>query len=277
MSGIDAAGWTKALVPTGAASREDEERHASALAVAQKKAEGAREELARLRAGYRTEEVARAKAALTRAEAARDQARANLSYVEVKSPAAGVVLERFVTPGSWLAPDNPRVISLYDPNDLQVRVDVRQENAAQVSAGQKVEIFTQAESKRTYHGTVVRIEPLADFKKNTIQAKIRIDDPSRKLHPEMICRVRFLQAEKKAETPGERRALTVSAGAVVREDGKTFVFLVRKGVARRVEVRLGKERAGRFEIASGLSEGDRVVAAPPPGLADGDAIRERAQ
>ena len=54
----------------------------------------AEEELRRLTAGFRTEEIGKAKAAAARAEAARDLAKAQLGYVEVKSPADGVVLEQ---------------------------------------------------------------------------------------------------------------------------------------------------------------------------------------
>jgi multidrug efflux pump subunit AcrA (membrane-fusion protein) len=264
---------TQALVPTGAASREQAERDQSALEVAQKHVEAAREELRKLEAGYRVEEVEKARATLARAEAARDLAQARLSYVEVKSPAAGVVLERFVTPGTWLSPDNPRVIALYDPDDLQVRVDVRQENRGQLSVGQKVEVTTQAEPRRVYPGTVIRLEPLADFKKNTIQAKIRIDEPSDKLHPEMICRVRFARAEQ-ATPSEEKQPITVPATALVRENGATFVFLVKDGRARKVAVRGGVEDNGRIAILSGLADGDRFVVAPPPGLQDGAEVTE---
>ena len=52
--------------------------------------------------------------------------------------------------------------------------------------------MTESESTdKIYTGTVIRIEPLADFKKNTVQVKVKISNPSEKLHPEMIAKVRF--------------------------------------------------------------------------------------
>jgi multidrug efflux pump subunit AcrA (membrane-fusion protein) len=263
---------TKELVPTGAASMEDLDRHQSALEVAKARVDAAREELGRLEAGFRTEEVDQATATLARAEAARDLAEAKLTYTEVKSPAAGVVMERFVTEGTWLTAGNPRIVSLYDPNDLQVRVDVRQTNRTQVFVGQTAKISTEAEPGRVYEGKVIRIEPVADFKKNTIQAKIRILEPSESLHPEMICRVRFAGAEAEAE-PEAEPVITVPSGALVSENGKTFLFLVRDGRAQRTEVRTGEEQGVRVVIEAGLSEGDRVVVAPA-GLSDGDEVQE---
>jgi multidrug efflux pump subunit AcrA (membrane-fusion protein) len=263
---------TRELVPTGAASREDLDRHTSALEVARARVEAAREELGRLEAGFRVEEVKQAEATLARTEAARDLVEARLSYTDVKSPAAGVVMERYVTVGTLLAASDPRVVALYDPKDLQVRVDVRQTNRTQVFVGQKVKISTEAEPGRTYPGEVIRVEPVADFKKNTIQAKIRILAPSASLHPEMICRVRFAAAASEAR-PEEEPVITVPAGAIVRDDGRSFVFLVRDGSARRTEIRVGAESGGRVEVDAGLSKGDRVVL-EPAGLADGDPVQE---
>ncbi|MHC4818154.1 MAG: efflux RND transporter periplasmic adaptor subunit [Planctomycetota bacterium] len=250
----------------------DLDRHASALEVARARVAAAREELGRLEAGFRVEEVNQAEAALASAEASRDLAEARLSYTEVKSPAAGVVMERYVTPGTWLTAAEPRVVALYDPKDLQVRVDVRQVNSTQVFVGQKAKISTEAEPGRTYPGEVIRLEPVADFKKNTIQAKIRILEPSESLHPEMICRVRFAAAAAAAE-PDVEPVITVPGGAIVPEGGKRFVFLAREGRALRTEIRTGAEQGGRIEVLAGLSEGDRVVLAPA-GLADGDPVQE---
>jgi HlyD family secretion protein len=266
---------TKELVPTGAASQEDLERDAAELEVAKARVDAASEELNRLKAGYRVEEVAKARATLTRAEVARDLARSQLSYAEVRSPAAGVVLERFVTPGSWLSEKDPQVVTLYDPKDLQVRVDVRQANAGQVFVGQTAEVSTEAEPGKLYRGSVIRVDPLADLKKNTVQAKIRLSDPGPNLHPEMICRARFLPREAKA-TPGTaERRLMIPASAVLNEEGVSFVYLVEDGHASRVRVRLGSESNGRVEVEAGVSDGDRVILAPSAGLSDGCEVTEQ--
>jgi multidrug resistance efflux pump len=263
---------TRTLVESGAASREDLDRHETAVATAKARLRAAREEHARLAAGFRVEEVEQARAALARAEADRDLARSKLSYAEVRSPSAGVVLERFVTPGTSLGAGNLRVISLYDPDDLQVRVDVRQENAGRVHVGQAAEVTTEAEPGKAYRAEVIRVEPLADLKKNTIQAKLRIAEPGGRLHPEMICRVRFQAGG--APAGAEESSLLVPVEAVVRQGDRDVVYLVRGGSALRTEVRLGAEIRGRVEVLDGLSEGDRVVLSPPPGLQDGNQVRE---
>jgi HlyD family secretion protein len=267
---------TKKLVPTGAASREDLDRDASAAATAVARLRVAEEELRRLNAGFRTEEIAKAEAAWKRAGAARDLARAQLGYVEVTSPADGVVLERFVTPGTFLSPADPRVVSLYDPNDLQVRVDVRQESAGRVSVGQDAEISIAAVPGKTWRGTVIRLEPLADFKKNTIQVKIRLEETDPALHPEMICRVTFLAGAEPEPAADRPREIRIPLSAVREEAGKSYVYIVSDGRVRRSEVRLGAASGGTTVVEAGLVGGERIVLLPA-GLADGDEVTEVTQ
>lgn len=274
------AARTGELVPAGAASAEELEQHRSACEVARARLLSAEKEYARLSSGFRVEEIDKAKAVLDRAMADRELARSRLSYAEVKSPAAGVVLERYVTPGSFISAADPRIVALYDPTDLQARVDVRQENAGKVRIGQQVEIATEAEPKRAYRGVVIRVEPLADLKKNTVQAKIRILDPGPRLHPEMICRVRFLDEEPEGVAPAERPVPTVPASAVVADAAGragSAVFLVKDGRAVLVQVRTGPEQSGRVPIESGLTPGDKIIVAPPEGLADGDRVTENSK
>jgi RND family efflux transporter MFP subunit len=192
----------------------------------------------------------------------------------VKSPAKGVVLSRHVTAGHSLSADNRAVVSLYDPEDLQVRVDVRQENAARVRIGQTVEVTTDAEPDRRYRGTVIRVDPLADLRKNTIQAKVKLAETGPRLHPEMICRVRFLASPSAPDVAASPEPLAVPASAVTEAGGRTSVFVVRAGRAALLTVRVGEERDGRREVLGGLTEGDRVVTNPPPDLSDGAEVTE---
>jgi HlyD family secretion protein len=176
-------------------SAEDLERDAAACKSALAMRDALKQELLLKEEGSRVEDIQAAEADVQRRRALLELARNRFNYTVVRSPIEGVVLERYVTPGTYIPAGNPRIVSLYDPKDLQVRVDVRQENIAAVFVGQEVEVFTDVEPGRAYTGTVIRIEPLADFKKNTIQVKVKLHDPSEKLYPEMIARIRFMRKD----------------------------------------------------------------------------------
>jgi multidrug efflux pump subunit AcrA (membrane-fusion protein) len=74
----------------------------------------------------------------------------------------------------------------------------------------------------------------------------------------------------------ERResALALPAAAVQFGEGGATVFVAAAGdVARRTPVQTGLNVGGWVEITGGLQGGERVVTAPPAGLADGAALR----
>jgi HlyD family secretion protein len=184
---------TRGLLGSGAVSAEDLDRDEAAFRGAAALRDAKAQDFALKEEGSRVEEIDAAEAEHSRRLVQLELARNQLEYTTVKSPAAGVVLERFVTPGTSLPASHLRLVSLYDPGDLQVRVDVRQENITSVFVGQEVEVTSDVEPERIYNGTVIRIDPMADFKKNTVQVKVKLHNPSELLYPEMIARIRFLR------------------------------------------------------------------------------------
>jgi membrane fusion protein (multidrug efflux system) len=69
-------------------------------------------------------------------------------------------------------------------------------------------------------------------------------------------------------------ALLVPEGAIVPEQGRVFVFVVRDDVAERREVRTGKRRPGEVEIVDGLAEGDRVIVEGTQNVRDGSVVED---
>ena len=71
--------------------------------------------------------------------------------------------------GDWIPEKiEHEILSLYDPENVQARVDVTQSHIGKVQVGGRVLIRTEADTKRQYNGTVLRAEPLADLAKNVI-------------------------------------------------------------------------------------------------------------
>jgi hypothetical protein len=69
------------------------------------------------------------------------------------------------------------------------------------------------------------------------------------------------------------RVLAVPASAVVRRGQITSVFVADNDVARLRMLVLGRTFGDAVEVVSGLSDGERVVVAPPAGLLDGTPLR----
>ena len=67
-------------------------------------------------------------------------------------------------------------------------------DVAMVGAGQPAEIVVDLLPDTVFTGEVLRFVHRADLQKNTVEAKVRINDPSELLKPDMLARVRILPA-----------------------------------------------------------------------------------
>lgn len=133
-------------------------------------------------------------------EAEIDLEKAELAYArtEIKAPVDGRVLALKAAPGQKKMvgmdeEDSSTIAILYDPSHLQVRVDVPLADAAGLSVGQRAKIRSNLLPDQVFEGEVTRIEGAADLQRNTLQAKVRIENPSEKLRPEMLSRVEFFE------------------------------------------------------------------------------------
>lgn len=161
--------------------------------------------------------VARAEAAVRRAEAEVATAQLRLDRMTIRAPITGFVQRRLKAPGDkvMLAMDEPHsahFVHLYDPANIQVRVDVPLADAAKLFVGQSCEVVVEVLPGETFRGEVTRITHEADLQKNTLQAKVRVIDPSPLLRPEMLTRVKFLAGRPAADATGATGA-TGAAGA----------------------------------------------------------------
>jgi RND family efflux transporter MFP subunit len=206
---------------------------------------------------------------LDAAEAELAAARRDVSYCLVKAPHDGVVLDIVSPQGSWLHGEKRSIVRLYDPRQMQARVDVRQENAASLALGQPCSVKLESRKGRPYDGRVVRIDPQGNLARDTVRVHVAIDGPDEMLRLDLTVTVDFLAREA---PPGESPPM-VPPAAVTNRDGQACVFVLRGGVARLVAVQLGEETVGGIIVLSGVAVGEIVAAGNLAMLADGTSVR----
>ncbi|MDK2973513.1 MAG: hypothetical protein PWP23_3268 [Candidatus Sumerlaeota bacterium] len=224
----------------------------------------AEEAAARQRLELRTEERRR----LELARVALAEAQLRMERLEVKATIDGVVMRRLVAPGSVVmaASENAemaRVAELYDPESLQVRVDVPLADAGKVGVGQPAQVVVEVFPGRIFTGTVSRITNLADIQKNTLEVKVALENPAPELKPDMLARVRFLAAAESEDEEQAPSGLSVFAPVSALQGDMAWVvanFDGEQGIAaRRSVTTTGAEEDGWMEIESGLQPGDLVI------------------
>ena len=240
-----------------------------------------------------------AKAARAQVASARDESALALARTEVRAPAAGVVMARLVTTGSFvgMGPETAAVVQIFDPASLQVRTDVPLADAGRLAIGQTAEIQVDALPGQTIRGRVIRLVQQADIAKNTLQAKVLLENPPAGLVPDMLARVRIQLGSTSSgaagaklpaggATGGGRTELAVPESVVAQlaltPDGMRagtirVVIDVRDGVGtidERAVVAADQTGAdGWTTVFEGLRPGDFVVLADSPTTRNGQTVR----
>jgi len=225
-----------------------------------------------------------ASASCDQAKAMRDDAALALERTLVRAPSAGLVMARLAAPGSFVGMDagNAGVVQLFDPASLQVRTDVPLADAGRLAPGQRAEVQVDALPGRTVPGRIVRLVQQADIAKNTVQAKVLLEDPPEGLFPDMLARVRIRTGAASRVGPAgaggsgsQSRSEVVlpesaCAGATLRGDGLRSARIpviadVRDGIGtveiREVTLAAADDGTGWTVAVEGLRPGDLIAPA----------------
>jgi RND family efflux transporter MFP subunit len=209
-----------------------------------------------------------------------EQAALALRRTEITSPIDGRILRLIAAPGQkkMLQMDDPEsstIAILYQPDQLQVRVDVPLADAAGLQVGQSVRIHCSLLPDTTFQGKVTHIIGEADVQRNTLQAKVSITDPVEQLRPEMLCRVEFLESQTPSSSGKPASAASSLATWIPQSalaDGAVWVCDSESmRVQKRTVTASGDTRDDYVRIDEGLRPGEWVVLSPS-NLRDGKRV-----
>lgn len=191
-----------------------------------------------------------AEAALARLEAALEEARVNLSHAIIHSPVAGVVIDRLAEPGDLATPGKP-LLTMYEEGRLWLEAAVPEDLLAGFHIGQPRTVRIDA-AGAAVPGRVAEIVPSSDPQSRAVAVRIRLER-AEGIVPGMFGRLEIPLARE--------RVLVIPEAAVIRAGQLAMVDVVDGGRLLRRTVQLGRRRNGRYEVLSGLSEGERVALA----------------
>ncbi len=175
---------------------------------------------------------------------------------ELKSPMAGLVIEKNIEPGEYATTGRP-VYTIIDLASLVVVVDVDETEVDKVRAGQSVNVSLDAYPGKRYQGKVRLVVPRIDEISRTGRIRITLHDKPESLKEGMSATVNIIT--RKIED-----ALLAPRDAVIIGEEKAWVFtLGPDSLLQKIEFMPGARDEEKVEILSGgLAEGDRVVLGP---------------
>jgi Cu(I)/Ag(I) efflux system membrane fusion protein len=168
------------------------------------------------------------------------------------SPSSGFVIKKDAVQGMKVMPDK-ELYTITDLSVVWVNADIYEFELANVRLGQRATIALSSFPGQTFSGKVSWIAPVVEEKTRTTKVRLEFANRDFKLKPEMYANVEIeVDGGKKLAIPDE----------AVLDSGIRKIVFIDKGEGRYApaEVKLGGKFDGYYEVLSGLSPGERIIA-----------------
>jgi cobalt-zinc-cadmium efflux system membrane fusion protein len=176
------------------------------------------------------------------------QAGANFS---LRSPIAGRVVERKVTPGLVIKEDE-ELFTVADTSALWCFVQIPEKDLPLVQVGAPATITIGSRPEREFPGRVDYLADAVDKATRTVRGRVRVDNPQNLLKAGMFATI--------AIQVRPRPALSVPESAVLKANGEVFVFVEKApGTYQKHLIKTGEKGGGRVEVLAGLEAAEPVV------------------
>lgn len=164
----------------------------------------------------------------------------------------GYAADLGVREGMFIAPAT-EILSIANLDQVWVLAEVFERQAAWIQAGQVAEVELDYLPGQRWQGTVDYLYPELDPNTRTLTVRLRFDNESRVLRPNMFARITIYGTETEALVHVPRESL-IRGGDVNR-----VVLALGNGRFRAQPVEVGIEAGDRVEIRHGLEAGDTIV------------------
>ena len=192
-------------------------------------------------------------------------AKAKVEDTIIRAPFNGRMGFRRISVGGLVNPGT--VISTLDDTSV-MKLDFTVPQAYMFALQPGLEIAAQIAGvpNQTFTGKVTTLDSRVDPVTRAIVVRAELPNQKGILKPGM-----FMTARISAQAV---QGLLVPEGAIVPEQGMTFVFVVKDGVVARREVVTGRRKPGQVQITQGLTMGERVVVEGTQKVRDGIQVVE---
>jgi membrane fusion protein (multidrug efflux system) len=218
----------------------------------------------------RSADLSNKKAAVKSGEANVERLEALAGYKKITVPFDGVVTARDTDVGALInagGGSGPAMFVISDIKKLRVYVNVPQSYVPAIKIGAKAVISMPEYPNRTFDATVEASSQSVDVSSGTTRMQLGLDNAGGELMPGGYANVRM--SLQRDAVP-----LHIPASALIFNQNGLRVATV--GADDKVlfkAITIARDLGKDIELASGLVPEDRVIVAPPDGLADGDQVR----
>ena len=188
-----------------------------------------------------------------------------LENTTLVSPISGVVTARNYDVGDMAAGMPIFVVQRINP--VKIMISVSESLYTYVKKGMAVEVELDALPEQKFSAKVSRITPSIDASTRTFPVELTLANDKELVKPGMYARVTM--------NYGTRKNIVVPDVAVVKQlgSGNRYIYVYNQdGTVAYKKVELGRRFGDKYEILSGIADGDVVVTSGQVALKDGIAV-----
>jgi RND family efflux transporter MFP subunit len=191
-----------------------------------------------------------ASAAVRLAQAQYREQSARLGRLDIRAPAAGLVLARNVEAGQIVSSGSNALFEIAMDGTLEMQAKLAEQDIAGLHVGMTVDIVPVG-AGRTFQGTIWQISPIIDSvsRQGTVRVQLAYDPA---LRPGGFATAAFSSAHSEAPVLPE--------SAVLSDDQGNYVYLIdQDNKVQRRSVKIGDVSDAGIAVLSGLQGNERVV------------------
>lgn len=196
------------------------------------------------------------------AEARQRMAAKNVGDGVIRSPFAGVIIERFVDVGEYVQPQS-RVVSLAQVDELKLEFSLPEQHIPEVKLGADVQFRVAAYPNEVFTGQVARISGAVRPTRDVL-VEAKVSNQERKLLPGMFSDIEV--------TVGVETLPAVPQSAVFEKNGKLNVFVVTNNTLEQRVLQPGAAIKGQLPVRRGVNAGEKIVVAEVTTLKNGQQV-----
>ncbi|MBP1645254.1 MAG: family efflux transporter [Bacteroidetes bacterium] len=186
------------------------------------------------------------------------------SNITLTSPISGVITMRNFDNGDVSGAQPILQVMQISPVKLKFNINETFYNKVKLgmSVKTKVEVFGDEE----FSGKISLIAPTIDPLTRTFTVEAQFANANQKLRPGMFGRVEL--------NLGKAKKVIVSDKAIIKQSGTNnkYVFIEKNGTVEYRQVELGRRMRDKYELLSGVNDGENVVVSGQTSLLDGKKV-----
>lgn len=184
--------------------------------------------------------------------------------ITLTSPISGVVTMRNFDNGD-VSGAQP-ILQVMQITPVKLKFNINESFYSKIKIGMNLKAKVQVFGDEEFSGKISLIAPTIDPSTRTFMVEAQFSNGNQKLRPGMFGRVEL--------NLGKAKKVIISDKAVIKQSGtnKKYVFIEKDGSVEYRQIELGRRMGDRYELLSGVNDGENVVISGQTRLLDGKKV-----